>query len=98
MIYDVITRERIESPDLEKGYLVDGTIVTGYTTEVFPDTVTEARPDGIKHCVPVTEPCQWYYHNPEEPETPVDPGGSSDSATWEELAKAYNEGVMSVGE
>lgn len=98
MIYDAITREYIESPDLEKGYLVDGAIIIGYTTEVFPDTVTEARPDGIKHRVPVTEPCQWYYRNPEEPETPVDLSVSSDSATWEELAKAYNEGVMSVGE
>ena len=67
-IYDAMTREPIESPDLEKGYLVDGTIITGYTTEVMPGTVTESRPNGIKHRVLVTEPCQWYYPNPEEPE------------------------------
>lgn len=96
-IYDAITNEPIESPDLSKGYLVDGAIVTGYTTEVFPDTITAARPDGIKHRVPITEECQFYYPNPEESEVQPDPGGSSDSATWEELAKAYNEGVMSFG-
>lgn len=97
-IYDIITNEPIESPDLSKGYLVDGAIVTGYATEVFPDTIAAARPDGIKHRVPIIEECQFYYPNPEEPEVRPDPGGSSDSATWEELAKAYNEGVMSVGE
>lgn len=99
-IYDVITNEPIDPPDLSEGYLVDGTIITGYTTEVMPGTVTDSRPNGIRRRVPVTEPCQWYYPNPEtpeEPETHVDPGGSSDSATWEELAKAYNEGVMLVG-
>ena len=63
VIYDAITRQPIESPDLEKGYLVAGTIVTGYTTEVFPYTVTDVRPNGIKHRVPVYEECQWYYPN-----------------------------------
>lgn len=62
-IYDAITREPVEFPDLKKGYLVDGTIITGYTTEVFPNTITEARPNGIKHRVPVYEECQWYYPN-----------------------------------
>lgn len=93
-IYNALTREPIESPDLSAGYLVDGTIITGYTTEVFPNTITAARPNGIKHRVPVYKECQWYYPNPEEPETPVEPGGSADAATWDELAAAYNEGVM----
>lgn len=97
-IYDAITREPIESPDLSTGYLVDGTIVTGYITEVMPGTITESRPNGIKHRVPVTEPCQWYYPNPEEPETPVEPGESADAATWDELAAAYKEGVAASGE
>lgn len=97
-IYDFFTGEPVESPDLEKGYLVLGTIVTGYTTETFPETITGDRPNGIKHRVPIIEECQFYYPNPEEPEVRPDPGESSDSATWEELAKAYNEGVMSVGE
>lgn len=65
MIYDAITREPIESPDLSAGYLVNGTIITGYTTEVFPNSVTEARPGGIKHRVPVYEECQWYYPTPD---------------------------------
>lgn len=62
-IYDANTRKPIESPDLSAGYLVDGTIVTGYKTEIFPNTVTDARPNGIKHRVPVVEECQWYYPN-----------------------------------
>lgn len=97
-IYDAITREPVEFPDLKKGYLVDGTIVTGYTTEVFQDTVTEDRPEGIRHRIPVVEECQWYYPNPEEPETPVEPGESTDAATWDELAAAYKEGVTASGE
>ena len=97
-IYDAITREPVEFPDLEKGYLVDGTIITGYTTEVFPNTVADARPGGIKHRVPVVEKCQWYYPNPEEPETPVEPGESANAATWNELASAYKEGVTASGE
>lgn len=76
-IYNAVTREPIESPDLSAGYLVDGTIITGYTTEVMPRTITNSRPGGIKHRVPVTEPCQWYYPNPPEmgtgqPEKTVD--------------------------
>lgn len=100
-IYNALTKEPIEFPDLSAGYLVDGTIITGYTTEVFPNTITEARPNGIKHRVPVYEDCQWYYLNPEEPEepeTPVEPGESADAATWDELAAAYKEGVTASGE
>ena len=97
-IYDAITREPVEFPDLEKGYLVDGTIITGYTTEVSPNTITDTRPNGIKNRVPVHEECQWYYPKPEEPETPVKPGGSADAATWDELASAYKEGVTASGE
>ena len=68
-IYNATTREPIESPDMSAGYLIDGTIITGYTTEVMPGTVTHSRPGGIKHRVPVTEPCQWYYPNEAEQET-----------------------------
>lgn len=75
-IYDALTKQPIESPDLTSGYLVDGTIITGYTTENMPGTVSKYRPGGIKRRVPVTEPCQWYYPNPEisvaQPEKTVD--------------------------
>lgn len=90
-IYDAITREPIESPDLSAGYLVDGTIITGYTTEVFPDTITESRPDGIKHRVPVYEECKWYYTNPEAPEEPV-------TDTFEERLSAVEKGVEDAKE
>lgn len=94
-IYDANTRQPIESPDLSSGYLVDGTIITGYTTEIFQNTVTESRPNGIKHRVPVYEECQWYYPNQEEA---VEPGGIANAATWDELAAAYKEGVTASGE
>ena len=71
-IYDAITQQPIESPDLSAGYLVDGTIITGYTTEVMPGTITDSRPNGIRRRVPVTEPCQWYYLNEAEQETGTD--------------------------
>ena len=71
-IYNSATWEPIASPDLSAGYLVDGTIITGYTTEVMDNTVTAARPNGIKHRVPVTESCQWYYPNPNPEEKTVD--------------------------
>ena len=90
-IYNALTKEPIEFPDLSAGYLVDGTIITGYTTEVFQNTITEARPNGIKHRVPVYEDCQWYYLNPEEPEEPV-------TDTFEERLVAVEEGVAEAKE
>lgn len=85
MIYDATTRQPIESPDLEKGYLVDGTIITGYATEVFSDTVTAARPEGISRLVSVAEPCQWYYLYPDK-ETAV-------SNKLQELSAACNAAI-----
>lgn len=90
-IYDANTGQLIESPDFSAGYLVDGTIIIGYITEVFPNTVTDARPDGIKHRVPVTELCQWYFLNPEEPETPA-------TDTFEGRLAAVEEGVAEAKE
>lgn len=91
-VYDAITRELIEAPDLEKGYLVDGTIITGYTTEVIENTVTKDRPEGIRHRVPVMEPCQWYFLNPEEPEEQPDTGN------FEERLAAVEKGVEDAKE
>ena len=65
-IYDATSSQMIESPDLSTGYLVEGTIITGYRKEVFTDTVTENRPNGIRKRVPVTEPCQYYHKYTEE--------------------------------
>lgn len=60
-IYDANTRQPIESPDLSAGYLVDGTIVTGYENKVFESSITEERPNGIRKKVPIEEKCQFYY-------------------------------------
>lgn len=71
-IYDELTKEPIENPDLEAGYVYDGNIVTGYTEgyyEVMDKTVTEKRPNGLRHWVapkPILEPCQWYHRWTEE--------------------------------
>lgn len=65
-IYDAITREPIESPDLSSGYLVDGTIVTGYENKVFESSVTEERPYGIRKKVPIEEKCKFYYEYTEQ--------------------------------
>ena len=66
-VYDEITREQIENPDLEAGRLYDGVIVVGHEEErieVMAGTVTDARPDGLRRRIPahdITEPCQWYH-------------------------------------
>lgn len=99
-IYDEITREEITEPDLSAGYVYDGYIVTGHTEErieVMEGTVTEARPEGLKHRVPaqdITEPCQWYHKYTEEELA----AQQNAPLTWDELAAAYNEGVASVGQ
>ena len=72
LIYDESTKLPIENPDLEAGYVYDGSIVTGYTDgyyEVMDKTVTEKRPKGLRHWVdpkPILEPCQWYHRWTEE--------------------------------
>lgn len=88
-VYDANTGELIESPDLDAGYLVEGERITGYELEVMEDSVTEDRPEGLRHEIPVTEPCQWYYKNPNNQGTEDD--------IWSELAEAYSEGVLSNG-
>lgn len=66
-IYDEITHEEIQSPDLSAGYVYDGLFVTGYTEaryEVMPGTVTDTRPDGLRRLAPaepITEPCRYYH-------------------------------------
>lgn len=71
-VYDEITRERIENPDLEAGRLYDGTIVVGHEEErieVMAGTVTDTRPDGLRRRIPaqdITEPCQYYHKYTED--------------------------------
>lgn len=65
-IYDAQTQLPLETPDLEAGYLVDGSIVTGYSLEVMPGTVTEVRKNGLRRRVAEVEPCQWYYRHTQE--------------------------------
>lgn len=100
-IYDEITKEEIQDPDLENGYLYNGQIQVGETEEtyeVMEGTISERNPEGLKRLVPampIYEDCQYYHKyteeekNPPEPETPT----ASDYATWDELANAYKEGV-----
>ena len=92
-VYNANTGELLESPDLEAGYLVEGEKVTGYRMEVLDGTVTEERPEGLRHEVPVTEHCQWYRRNVTE-----SGGQDEDKVTWSELAAAYNEGVTDSGQ
>lgn len=66
-IYDETSHGEIFDPDLTKGYLYEGTIVTGYTeetTEVMDGTVTEDRPEGLVRLIPskpIAEECQYYH-------------------------------------
>lgn len=66
-IYDEITNEELTSPDLAKGYLYSGRMVTGHIEdayEVMEGTITEDCPDGLKRLVPARdlyEDCQFYH-------------------------------------
>ncbi len=94
-IYDEITNEIIESPDLSAGYLYYGNIITGYTEEYYEimlGTITDSRPNGLRHLVPskpIYEECQYYHKYTEEELNPP----KTDYATWSELAEAYKKGV-----
>lgn len=102
-IYDEITHELIENPDLEAGRLYEGVIVVGHEEErieVMGGTVTAARPAGLRRRIPahdITEPCQYYHKYTEEElaaqHPPDDPQPPDTAATWAELAAAYTEGV-----
>lgn len=71
-IYDEITHEEIQSPDLSAGYVYDGTIVTGTTEaryEVMEGTITEDRPDGLRKYIPsedIVEKCKYFHAYSEE--------------------------------
>ena len=59
--YDEQTLVEITDPDLTAGYVYEGVRVTGQTLEVMAGTVTESRPQGLRHLVDVTEPCRYYH-------------------------------------
>ena len=98
--YHEKTGELIESPDLEAGYTYPGQRYIGTELQVLPGTVTAARPEGLRHEVPVYEDCLYYHACTEEEleaqHPPDDPQPSDTAATWDELAAAYSEGVASV--
>lgn len=109
-IYDELTKEVLTDPDLSAGYVYEGMIVTGRTEErieVMEGTVTPDRPEGLRRRVPaqdITEACGWYHAYTEEELAAMQPGSGeggdeggdegSAAAIWDELAAAYNEGVM----
>lgn len=66
-IYDETTKAELTAPDLTKGHLYAGRIVTGHTEdayEVMEGTVTEDCPDGLRRFIPghdLYEDCQFYH-------------------------------------
>lgn len=66
-IYDELTGQPVENPDLTAGYLYPGYRVTGREEEhleVLEGTVTPARPQGLRRLVPardITEACRYYH-------------------------------------
>lgn len=65
--YDEITKKEIQNPDLTKGYLYEGTIVTGKTepkTVIMNGSVTSDRLEGLREYIPsegIIENCQYYH-------------------------------------
>ena len=66
-IYDEITKAELTAPDLTKGHLYAGQMVTGHVKdsyEVMAGTVTEDCPDGLQRFIPghdLYEDCQFYH-------------------------------------
>ena len=73
-IYDETTKEELteKSCDLEKGYLYDGQMKTGYvevTYKVMEDSVSDLWPEGMREEIPAHdtyEDCQYYHTYTEE--------------------------------
>lgn len=91
-IYHEFTGEVIADPDLSAGYLYDGTVVTGQRT------VKMEGESGLRVMEDVTEPCMVYHPYTGNENVPNSSTGTGDAATWAELAAAYNEGVLSLGQ
>ena len=93
-IYDEITKQEITFPDLSKGFVYDGLIVNGRTEEryeVWPETITPDRPEGLGHIIPAqdtSEPCQWYHAYTEEDKQ------AALNAKIEELSAASSEAIL----
>lgn len=70
--YDEITKKEIQNPDLTKGYLYEGTIITGKTepkTVIMNGSVTSDRLEGLReHKEPedIVESCMYYHKYTEE--------------------------------
>lgn len=111
-IYDEITGELLSDPDLSLGRLYDGTRVSVHHDEVPPVIETgilqgtESCNDGKGLRGPIVktpgipawdeyEDCQYYHTYTKEE---LEAMNSKGDVTWKELAKAYNEGVMSIGQ
>lgn len=97
--YDEETHELIENPDLENGYVYPGQIQVGMTeerSEVMDGTVEVFPPNGLKRYYPpepIYKDCYFYrkYKDRKKP-SPI-PGSD---AIYDELAKAYRDGVNSI--
>ena len=101
--YDEETHELIENPDLENGYVYPGQIQVGMTeerSEVMDGTVEVFPPNGLKRYYPpepIYEDCYFYrkYAEREKP-TPTPTSTPSPDEVWDDMAKAYRDGVNSI--
>lgn len=105
--YDEVTHELIENPDLENGYVYLSRIQVGMTEEryeVMEGTVEVYPPDGLKRYYPpepIYEDC-YFYHKYAEGEkstpipTPTPTSTPSPDEVWDDMAKAYRDGVNSI--
>ena len=70
-IFDEKTKLEMENPDLEKGYLYDGSYISGYTSEKI---VIMEGTENLRRLIPKTpiyEKCQYYHEYTEEELHPV---------------------------
>lgn len=101
--YDEVTHEEIKDPDLENGYVYLSKIQVGMTEEryeVMEGTVEVYPPDGLKRYYPpepIYEDCYFYHKYAEgEKPTPTSTPTPSPDQVWDDMAKAYRDGVNSI--
>lgn len=99
--YDEVTHEEIKDPDLENGYTYLSQIQIGMTEEkhqFLSDTEYLNPPNGLEQIIPpepIYEDC-YFYHKYAEGEKPTPIPTPSPDEVWDEMAKAYRDGVNSI--
>ena len=95
-IYDEITHEQLESPDLEKGYTYPGQKYLGTERVTLKGTVERYPPGGLEYDKPVYEDCLWYHEYTEDKLAAQHPPDDPQPSDMEERLKAVEDELQAA--